>query len=276
LTVSSTGTAEAIYEVLSVKGQVLQENLALPFFISYTANPGANTPALGTATVGGSFAPISTDTNASATDTIPRFADTSVAVNAFSIVKCATHILFPFITNQAGFDTGFAIANTSMDQYGTSTQIGTCTFNFFGDKAPAAVTTASAVAPGTVYVNLASVLSPGFQGYVIVDCQFQFAHGFAFITQIGTQEDERFDRDRKIACGASCGSEDSKDIGRLILRTAGRCKVRPSKGIVSTRAAPKRRIENGESMNGLPSMWNPKEIVAEVQVSEETQDSGKA
>jgi hypothetical protein len=39
----------------------------------------------------------------------------------------------------------------------------------------------------------------------------------------------------KIACGASCGSEDSRDIGRLILRTAGRCKVRSSKGIVSTR-----------------------------------------
>jgi len=186
LTVSSTGTAEAVYEVLTVRTSVLQEFLAIPFYISYTANPGANSPGLGTATVGGSFAPISTDTAASATDTQPRFADTSVAVNAWSVVKCATHILFPFITNQAGFDTGFAIANTSMDQYGTSTQTGTCTFNFFGDKAPAAVTTAAAVAPGTVYVNLASVLSPGFQGYVIVDCQFQFAHGFAFITQIGT------------------------------------------------------------------------------------------
>jgi len=186
ITISSTGTGEAVYEIFAVRGQVLQENLAIPFYVTYTANPGANSPGLGTATVGGSFAPVSTDTNASATDTIPRFADTSVAVNAWSIVKCATHILFPFVTNQAGFDTGFAIANTSMDQYGTSTQTGTCTFNFFGTAAPAAVTTAAAVAPGTVYTNLASVLSPGFQGYVIVDCQFQFAHGFAFITQIGT------------------------------------------------------------------------------------------
>jgi len=186
LTVSATGTAEADYEVLAVRVQNLLENLAIPFYISYTANPGANSPGLGTATVGGSFAPVSTDTNASATDTIPRFADTSVAVNAWSIVKCASHILFPFVTNQAGFDTGLAIANTSMDQYGTSTQTGTCTFNFFGTAAPAAVTTAAAVAPGTVYANLASVLAPGFEGYVIVDCQFQYAHGFAFITQIGT------------------------------------------------------------------------------------------
>jgi len=186
LTVSSTGTAEADYEVLAVRVQSLLENLAVPFYISYTANPGANSPGLGTATVGGSFAPVSTDTNASATDTIPRFADTSVAVNAWSIVKCASHILFPFVTNQAGFDTGLAIANTSMDQYGTSTQTGTCTFNFFGTAAPAAVTTASAIAAGTVYANLASVMAPGFEGYVIVDCQFQYAHGFAFITQIGT------------------------------------------------------------------------------------------
>jgi len=186
LTVTSSNTAEAVYEVLAVRTQNLLENLAIPFYISYTANPGANSPGLGTATVGGSFAPISTDTNASATDTIPRFADTSVAVNAFSIVKCATHLLFPFVTNQAGFDTGFAISNTSMDQYGTSTQTGTCTFNFFGTAAPAAVTTAAAVDPGTTYTNLTSVLAPGFQGYVIVDCQFQYAHGFAFITQIGT------------------------------------------------------------------------------------------
>jgi hypothetical protein len=75
-----------------------------------------------------------------------------------------------------------------------------------------------------------------------------------------TQEDKRFDRERKIAGGASRRNEDSKDIGRLILRTAGRCKVQLSKGIVSTRASPERRIESGESMSGLPSMQEPKEI----------------
>jgi len=67
-------------------------------------------------------------------------------------------------------------------------------------------------------------------------------------------------RGRKIAGGASCRNEDSRDIGRLILRTAGRCEVRSSKGIVSTRAARKQLTESGESMSGLPSMWNPKEI----------------
>jgi hypothetical protein len=186
ITMTSAGAGEAIYEVLAVKSQILLENLAIPFIISYTANPGANSPALGTATVGGSFAPVSTDTNASASDTIPRFADTSVATNAFTINKCATHLLFPFVTNQAGYDTGLAVSNTSQDPYGTSTQSGTCTFNFFGANAPAAVTTAADVTPGTAYTTLASTIAPAFQGYIIADCQFQFAHGFAFITQIGT------------------------------------------------------------------------------------------
>jgi hypothetical protein len=75
-----------------------------------------------------------------------------------------------------------------------------------------------------------------------------------------TQEDERVDRERKIASGASRRNEDSKDIGRLILRTAGRCKVQLSKGIVSTRASPERLVESGENMSGLPSMKEPKEI----------------
>ncbi len=185
VTISSTGVGEAVYEVLQVNPGVV-ESLTVPVYISYTANPGANSPGLGTATIGGSFAPISTDVNASATDPIPRFADTSVAANAWSIGKCATHLLFPFVTNQAGFETGFAISNTSMDQYGTSTQTGICTFNFFGDKAPAAFPTPAAIAAGTTYTNLASAISPGFQGYVIVDCQFQYAHGFAFITQAST------------------------------------------------------------------------------------------
>jgi hypothetical protein len=75
-----------------------------------------------------------------------------------------------------------------------------------------------------------------------------------------TQEDERVERERKIAGGASRRNEDSKDIGRLILRTAGRCKVQLSKGIVSTRTSPEQQVESGESMSGLPSMQELKEI----------------
>jgi len=92
IAISPTGDGEAVYEVLNVRNNNLQENLAIPFRISYTANAAANLPHAGTATVAGSFAPVSTDTNASATDTIPRFADTSIAQNAFTINACGPPI----------------------------------------------------------------------------------------------------------------------------------------------------------------------------------------
>jgi len=183
VTLDATGNGAAVYEVVQ-QSQSAIESVTIPFTVSFTANPGANSPALGTSTFGGSFAPISTVTVATASDPIPRFADTSVAANHITINKCATHLLFPFMTNQVGFDTGIAISNTSQDPYGTSTQTGTCTLNFFGSGAPAAVTTA-AIAAGTTYANTVMALAPNFQGYIIADCQFQYAHGFAFVTRVG-------------------------------------------------------------------------------------------
>jgi hypothetical protein len=185
ISVDSTGKGEAIYEVLRANTASSTENFVVPITISYTANPGQNIPALGTSTVGASFAPVSTVTVASSSDPIPRFADTSKAVNDFTISKCATHLLFPFVTNQAGFDTGMAISNTSQDPYGTSTQTGTCTLNFYGASAPAAFTTPANVDAGTTWTTTALAVAPGFQGYVIADCQFQYAHGFAFVTRVG-------------------------------------------------------------------------------------------
>jgi len=186
VTLDSSGNGAAVYEVVKQSANAI-ESVSIPFTVSFTANPGANSPALGTSTFGGSFAPISTVTVATASDPIPRFADTSVAANHITINKCATHLLFPFATNQVGFDTGLAISNTSQDPYGTSTQTGTCTINFFGANAPAAVTTA-AIAAGTTYASTVMALAPNFQGYVIADCEFQYAHGFAFVTRVGATD----------------------------------------------------------------------------------------
>src|SRR5207248_11308694 len=95
--------------------------------------------------------------------------------------------LFPFVTNQAGFDTGIAIANTSTDPFGTGPQSGTCQLNWFsGATSPPPITSAN-VASGATYTNLASIAVPGFQGYMIAICQFQYAHGFAFISDLGAR-----------------------------------------------------------------------------------------
>ncbi len=112
---------------------------------------------------------------------VPRFVQTSTPANGFIINACQTVLLFPFASNLAGFDTGLAIASTSTDPFGTAAQNGTCTVNFYGTAAPAAFVTPT-VTSGTAYTNLLSTIAPGFQGYIIAQCRFQYAHGFAFIT----------------------------------------------------------------------------------------------
>jgi hypothetical protein len=178
-------TATAVWEVINTNPNAI-DTLRFGVFIQYTASPGTNSPAPGTATANLSFAPTSTVTSASASAPIPRFIDTSTARNIFSIAICRTVLLFPFVTNQLGFDTGLAISNTSTDPFGTTPQNGTCSLNFYGASAPAAVTTPS-IASATSYVNLASVVAPGFQGYMIAVCGFQFAHGFAFVSDVGAR-----------------------------------------------------------------------------------------
>jgi hypothetical protein len=182
---AGSNTATAVWEVLNNNPNAI-DALKFAIYVQYTASPGTNSPAPGTATVNLSFAPTSTVTSASASAPIPRFIDTSTAKNVFSIAICRSVLLFPFVTNQLGFDTGLAISNTSTDPFGTTPQAGTCSLNFYGASAPAAVTTAS-IASATSYVNLASVVAPGFQGYMIAVCGFQFAHGFAFVSDVGAR-----------------------------------------------------------------------------------------
>src|SRR5262249_17523679 len=92
-----------------------------------------------------------------------------------------TNLLFTFLTNQSGFDTAITIANTTADPFGTTPQAGTCKLNFFGAGAPQPLSTGS-VAAGTVYTNLMSSLAPGFQGYLITQCNFPLGHRWAFVS----------------------------------------------------------------------------------------------
>jgi hypothetical protein len=194
----STQSATAVWEVINTNPST-NENFSFGVWVTYTANAAANAPPVGTATVNMSFAPTPTvaftaaaGAVASSSLTLPRFADTSTAANLFSITMCSTSLLFPFITNQAGFDTGFAIMNTTQDPFGTKLQQGPCTFNFYGQNAPPVYTTGiipagNNVAP-SVYAFLASSIAPSFQGYMIAVCNFQMAHGYAFVSDLGAQK----------------------------------------------------------------------------------------
>lgn len=191
----SNGAGMAVWEVMDAD-PLQAQTYEFAVAIAYVANTSNNLPGLGTATVAGSFAPLSTVTTASSSAPIPRFADTSVARNIFSVSACTTNLLFQFLTNQAGFDSGFAISNTSTDPFGTAPQSGPCKLNYYGGTtgggaAPAAQT--SAVVPSGAQLvavlssggNYGIAATPGFQGYMIAQCSFQYAHGFAFISDVG-------------------------------------------------------------------------------------------
>jgi len=194
-------TATAVWEVFGAN-PLSTDGYYVAIWFSYSANAATNSPAPGTATVTGSFAPTSsalqTAFGLSATAVaqahnslpIPRFVDGASSRAIFNVYLCRTNLLFPFVTNQAGFDTGLAIANTSLDTgvfaAATATQSGGCTLFSYGDNAPASIPSGT-IAAGKVYVNLASAVMPNFQGYVIAQCAFQFAHGFAFVSDFGAR-----------------------------------------------------------------------------------------
>ena len=197
------GSASATWEVMTTN-PATDENFDFAVWYLYSANPSSNSPAPGPATVNLEFAPNTgsgegfTTANgsgllASSSFTIPRFADTSGGGNTiFTIVPCTTSLLFPFITNQVGFDTGIAVMNTSQDPFGTKTQAGTCTLNFYGQNAPAAYPT-GVIPAGNLWTPavgawMASTIAPNFEGYMIAVCNFQMAHGYSFVSDLGAQK----------------------------------------------------------------------------------------
>ncbi|MCX6589106.1 MAG: hypothetical protein NTX13_21275 [Acidobacteria bacterium] len=191
----SNGAGTAVWEVV-VANPFQVQDFEVAVSVAYVANTSNNLPGLGTASVAGSFAPLSTVTTASTSNLQPRFADTSSARTLFNVNACSTNILFPFLTNQVGFDSGIAIANTSTDPFGTAPQAGPCKLNYYGETtgggaAPAAQTSAVVPSGRTLTATLSSggnygiAATPGFQGYVIAQCNFQYGHGFAYISDVG-------------------------------------------------------------------------------------------
>jgi len=194
----SNGSGSAVWEIINTNPAQI-DTVAFSVYINYSASPATNTPsAPSTISVTMSFAPTpsgnlftsssTSGAGASSVLTIPRFSDSldiTKSLASFSI--CTTALLYPYVINVNGFDTGLAIANTTTDPFGTTAQVGTCTLNFYGSTAPAAAFVTPSVATGTVYANLASTLAPGFSGYMIAVCNFQYAHGFAFVSDVGAR-----------------------------------------------------------------------------------------
>jgi len=199
LTISGT-TAVATYEILYSDPSVT-ETLTIPVDVAYISNTAQNLPGPGTATVAVNFAPLSTSPVMSSTAAIPRFCQPYTAANLYTIVSCNCNLLFPFVTNQAGFDTGVAIANTSADTLnGVTPQQGLVTLTYYGNTTgggappPTAVTTSEVPAGSELIFTLSNggnygiPATPGFEGYIIARANFQYCHAFAFISDVGAQK----------------------------------------------------------------------------------------
>jgi len=205
ITTSVPGSFSAVYEVVNSDPSALEQG-NIPVGVGYVSNTGQTLPTTGQAYVNASFAPLSTDNTASGSDWIPRFCDRSDKRPTFVIGVCQCDLLFPFITQAPGFDTGIAIANTTSDPYGTTPQTGPVAMYFYGQttgggalpSALAVQTTTGNVPPGQVLTfttfggagAFAAGLQPvpGFTGYMIAIANFQYCHGFAFISDLGAQK----------------------------------------------------------------------------------------
>jgi hypothetical protein len=205
--VSLTGGAGyVVYEVvgdgLGVNGLVEDQSFAITISYSWSPNIGSGIPGLGTSQVAGGYGPISATTTMSSSAPEPRFKEEWTEGDMLTISACRTILLFPYITNQIGFDTGLVIANTSSDPLSGNSarqQQGACTMYYYGGTtgggaAPSAQTTQVVPTGQQVVFTLSgggtygAPGAPGFQGYMFAICDFQFAHGYAFVTRMGATD----------------------------------------------------------------------------------------
>ena len=158
------GDGSVTYTVTNAGTEVQSATLAVDF----TWEEGAPIEA-GQASVG--FNPASSGDE---DVTVPRFtAGADMRVIGFD--PCETSLLFPFVSNLYGYETGLAFTNAS-------DYAGACMIEFAGaGNNPADMETMEIMAQGTVTYGL-SVIAPGFQGYLDVTCTFEKGQGFAFIS----------------------------------------------------------------------------------------------
>jgi hypothetical protein len=196
------GAGLAVWEVTSSNPSA-NEEFIFPYAVAFRHNQSQGLPGIGNGRVIGNLAPFYTANNqvermGTTILPIPRFAARTDSNSAVTFNACQTNLLFPYVTNWAGFDTGIAIANTSQDPFGSPNdrlQAGRCTMNYYGRLAngnPPTTTREQTDRDVAAGETITMVLSSGgglglrgnanFQGYIIATCDFRFAHGFAFIT----------------------------------------------------------------------------------------------
>jgi hypothetical protein len=197
VTIAADGTGTYFWEVLRADDNVIDRFdflVAIAFPPTTSIVTDANTSVV--ANVSGNFAPIAA-TGGNGFPSIPTFVLTQPEElrPIFTITNCATNLLYPFVSSVTGFNTGIAVANVSKDPFGTVNETGICRVFFYGTTAgggidPTPQSFSKSVPSGQVATFNLLFGGPeygiqpvvGFQGYVIISCNFRWAHGFAFIS----------------------------------------------------------------------------------------------
>jgi len=198
---NSTGSANAsgtvVWEVTNAN-PVAIDSLVFRIWASF-AGQSSNTSLSTTTTGVGGFSPQAT--SAVAGESIPTFSSTvpglpSPGPTLFTTAPCETYLLFPYVTDFTGFDTGVAISNTSLDSLNTTAQnTGSCSISFYSSGALAFTTTTPVITGGTTWASTLSGLDPAWStgtpsvpmGYAIATCDFQYAHGYSFVSDYGLE-----------------------------------------------------------------------------------------
>ena len=194
LTVSETAEAFAVYEVLAADPSA-QEECRIQFRLTASDSDGHAIRG-GQVAVDASLAPLGPPASSGPLGARPRFvAPERVPRPSFPVDECGTTLFFPFVTNQTTFDTAVVLVNTSADPLGTRYQPGSCSLTFHGAGLEGEQ---SATFRRTVEINAGEQVAfrlssgnaergvdplPDFQGYLVAQCSFQYAHGFAFVTE---------------------------------------------------------------------------------------------
>lgn len=194
---AADGTGVFFWEVLRADDNVIDRFdfiVAISFTPTTSIVTDANTSVVANAS--GNFAPIQA-TGGNGYPSVPAFVLTQPEElrPIFTITNCATNLLYPFVSSVTGFNTGIAVANVSKDPFGTVNETGICRVFFYGTTAgggvdPTPQSFSRSVPSGQVATFNLLFGGPdygiqpvaGFQGYIIISCNFRWAHGFAFVS----------------------------------------------------------------------------------------------
>jgi hypothetical protein len=206
-------TVSAVWEVTTANPSAT-DSFVFNVYVSFTGAPGADggsPEANVTAYAQGGFYPQESAwvNGGPVPEFITGLLPAAPGASLFQVSLCQTILLFPYITDFYGFDTGLAISNTSLDNLpiGAAPQTGACSVNFYGAGGAATTIGTSGVysstvdttltngliAPGQTWAFALSGIDAGYNstptygttGYAIATCNFQYAHGYSFVSDTG-------------------------------------------------------------------------------------------